>query len=93
VVFLNIGNYFGKNPDCATGLRDPEFYTFPKRFSKKHHDKKSSWEKVMLRKLNIEKYKNEKGFQLIAEALGIEYPARPRSRSAHSFPPLKANRA
>jgi len=47
------------------------------RFIKKHHDKKNSREKVMLRKLRIEKYKNEKGFELIADALGIEYPARP----------------
>jgi len=77
VVFLNIGDYFGKNPDCTAGRRDPEFYTFPGWFIKKHHNKKSSGEKVMLRTLNIEKYKNDKGFELIAEALGIEYPARP----------------
>ena len=77
VVFLNIGNYFGKNPDCAAGRRNPEFYTFPARFIEEHHDKKNFGGKVMLGKLNIEKYKNEKGFELIADALGIEYPARP----------------
>jgi hypothetical protein len=78
VVFLNIGNYFGKKPDCAAGRREPEFYTLPVEFIKQHHDKKSSWEKVRLRNLDIEQYKNGNGFELIAVALGVEYPVRPK---------------
>jgi hypothetical protein len=76
-VFLNIGNYFGKNPDCAAGCREPEFYTLPAEFIRQHHNRRSSWEKVRLGNLDIEQYKNGKGFELIAAALGIEYPTRP----------------
>lgn len=72
-VFLNVGNFFRSK---TTGDREPEFYTFPTEFIKQHHNKASSWEKVQLRGLDIEKYKNEKGFELIATALEISYPAR-----------------
>jgi hypothetical protein len=43
-------------------------------FIKKHHDKSSSWQKVRTRGLDIEEYKNERGFELIAEELGVPYP-------------------
>jgi hypothetical protein len=80
--FLNIGNFYGKkNPD---GKREPEFYTFPVSFIKEHHDKSSSWEKVRLKNLNIDEYKSEKGFELIAQALGIPYPARPELAASKS---------
>jgi hypothetical protein len=52
-------------------------YACPARFIKEHHDRKNFGGKVMLGKLNIERYKNEKGFEWIAATLGIEYPARP----------------
>jgi hypothetical protein len=74
--FLNIGTFGGKS-DSRAGLREPEFYTLPVDFIRQHHDKSSSWEKVRLGKLDIEQFKNEKGFELIAAALGIDYPARP----------------
>jgi hypothetical protein len=73
--FLNIGN-FGTKGDGRASLREPELYTLPVEFIRKHHDKSSSWEKVRLGKLDIEKYKNENGFELIAAALGIDYPFR-----------------
>jgi len=77
-VFLNIGNFFLRRTVPVTeGREEPEFYTFPVSFIREHHDKASSWEKLRLRNLNIEPYKNDQGFELIAEALGIEYPAKP----------------
>jgi len=38
--------------------------------------KPSNWEKVRLRGLEVAMYGNEKGFELIAKALGIVYPSR-----------------
>ena len=52
-----------------------EFYTLPAKFIKSNHSKSNSgWEKVMTKKLKIEKYKNELGFEQIAKDLGIKYP-------------------
>jgi hypothetical protein len=74
--FLNIGNFGGKKN--LDGRREPTLYTFPVTFIKEHHDKTSSWEKVRFgRNHNLDEYKDAKGFELIAEALGIPYPARP----------------
>ena len=76
--FLNIGNFLAKRKhDCLEGRHEPEFYTLPITFIKEHHDDSSSWEKIRLRNLAIEEYKNDQGFDLIAQALGIEYPSRP----------------
>jgi hypothetical protein len=58
------------------GARDPEFYTLPASFIRRHHHKTSSWEKVSTRGLNIDRYKNEVGFEQIAKALRIPYPAK-----------------
>jgi hypothetical protein len=80
IVFLNIGNYMGKRRQgCLEGRREPEFYTLPVSFVAEHHDKSSSWEKVNLRNIPIEDYKNDLGFELIAHALEINYPTRPAS--------------
>jgi hypothetical protein len=74
--FLNIGNFGGKKNN--NGKREPTFYTFPVSFIKKHHDKTSSWEKIRFgKKHDLDEYKDAKGFELIAQALGIPYPARP----------------
>lgn len=73
--FLNIGNFTRKG-DGMEGRRDPEFYTLPVEFIREHHDKSSSWEKVRLGRLDIERYKNERGFELIAQALEIANPSR-----------------
>ncbi len=76
VVFLNVGYFFGKakRSRSRNGPREPEFYTFPATFIRSHHDARSSWEKVRTRGLDIEQYKNQAGFELIASDLRIPYP-------------------
>jgi hypothetical protein len=75
IVFLNIGKFSGKN-DGSQGASEIEFYTLPNVFIRKHHNKSSSWQKVRLKALEgeIEQYKNENGFEQIAQALGIPKP-------------------
>ena len=72
-VFLNIGNFF-RSP--TTEQREPEFYTFPIEFIRRHHNSQDFGGKVQLRGLDLEEYRNEKGFELIATALEIPYPSR-----------------
>ncbi|MBD3672003.1 MAG: hypothetical protein HUJ26_00630 [Planctomycetaceae bacterium] len=79
VAFLNIGKFFNKN-DGSSGMREPEFYTLPTEFVREHHDTSSSWQKVRLGSVQdeIEQFKNEAGFDLIAEELGIPKPRKVR---------------
>lgn len=79
VVFLNIGKFYGKN-DGSSGNDDIEMYVLPKTFIKKHHNKDSSWQKVRLKNLEkeIEKFKNEKGIEIIAKKLGVRKPIKNR---------------
>ncbi len=79
VVFLNIGYFYRRRP-THEGIREPEFYTLPVNFVKKHHKiVKSGWQKVSTKNLDIDCYKNENGFELIAKDLGIKYPSREKS--------------
>lgn len=76
VAFLNIG-WFNRQRTVLEGRRDVEFYTLPLEFIREHHRKvESGWEKVHTRKLDLGNYLNEKGFELIAQDLGIAYPSR-----------------
>lgn len=77
VAFLNIGQFYRGN-DGTSGSREPEFYTLPRDFIRQHLNKRTSWQKVELKPIRdqIDKYKNEKGFELIAKALGIPHPKR-----------------
>jgi hypothetical protein len=82
VAFLNIGKFFGRN-DGSVGWTEPEFFALPAEFIREHHDARSSWQKVRLRGLDdeIAEFKNEKGFELIAKALGVERPKKVRTQS------------
>ena len=75
-VFLNIGYFFRKSGQRG-GSGEPEFYTLPARFVRKHLvGVKSGMDRLRLRNLDVSRYKNEKGFELIARALRIPYPRR-----------------
>ncbi|OYV96168.1 MAG: hypothetical protein B7Z73_01170 [Planctomycetia bacterium 21-64-5] len=77
VAFLNIGK-FGGAYNGTEGAKEPDFYTLSQDFIRRHHDATSSWQKVRLRKAEIEAFKNEAGFELIAEKLGISKPTKAR---------------
>jgi hypothetical protein len=78
VAFLNVGYYFSKAKRHAArdGACEPEFYTLTPDFLRAHHDQKSSWEKVRTRGLDLSSFKNELGFELIAQSLGVDYPSK-----------------
>lgn len=78
VAFLNIGAFSG-GKDGASGARAPEFYTLPASFVRQHHDSSSTWQKVHLRGLEeaLAQYRDDAGFEQIAELLGVERPRRP----------------
>ena len=75
VVFLNIGKFFRGN-DGSTGAAPTEFYTLPADFIRRHHQEAGGWQKVRLGSIeeSLEPYRDEAGFELIAEALGVEAP-------------------
>lgn len=76
VAFLNVGYYFSKarRHSAREGAREPEFFTLTPDFIREHHDPRSSWEKVRTRGLDLSAFKNELGFELIAQSLGVPYP-------------------
>jgi hypothetical protein len=79
VAFLNIGYYMGKSKRHAArdGHCDPEFYTLPNEWIRKNHKTSlSGWEKVFTRNQDLENFKNEQGFEMIAERLEIAYPSK-----------------
>jgi hypothetical protein len=76
VVFLNIGYFLGKS-DKEGGKKPPEFFTLPRAFIKEHHyQPPSGFQKVRLSGLDLLQYKDEDGFELIAQDLNVPYPSR-----------------
>ena len=76
VAFLNIGYYY-RRKSCIEGLCEPEFYTLPIEWIREHHYvAESGWQKVRTKNQSLEQFKNEKGFELIAQDLSIPYPVR-----------------
>ncbi len=81
VAFLNIGE-FNRGRDGTTGGREPEFYVLPAEFVRSHHEADAFLGgKVQLKKLQrkIERFRDDKGFDLIAAALGIPKPVKSRT--------------
>jgi hypothetical protein len=79
VAYLNIGNFY-RGKTCLDGRCPPEFYTLPVSVVKRHHDNTGKWEKLHLQNVSLDQYKDDKGFELIAKALAIKYPSRPKER-------------
>ena len=76
IVFLNIG-YFYRKTVPSNPILETEFYTLPNSFIRGHHHiVESGWQKVKTKNVNMNEYKNEKGFELIAKSLDISYPSR-----------------
>ena len=76
LVLLNIGNFYGRakqNP-APRGACAPIIFTFPQSFVKRHFDGSGSWKKVCLHQLRLDRYRDDRGIELIARRLGIEYP-------------------
>jgi hypothetical protein len=84
IAFLNIGNYFSKERDGSMGSREVEFFTLPNAFLRDRYLPGSKWDKVSLRGSpdEIEPFRNELGFELIAKSLGIAKPTRKISPAA-----------
>ena len=76
VVFLNVGYFFNmrKRHSLLDGIKEPELYTFPAAFIRKHHQASSTWQKVRTQGLDIERYKDENGIEQIAKKLRIPRP-------------------
>ncbi len=79
-VFMNVGLFYRRSgrKSARSGAKSPEFYTFPVKTIRKYHNARSSWQKVEMHKFDVEPYKGQKGFELIAKELGIRYPSRRR---------------
>jgi hypothetical protein len=74
LVFLNIG-YFYKRKPVREGAAAPEFFTLPVAVARGLYSKtKGGWERALTKGVDLEAYRDEKGFDLIAAALGIPYP-------------------
>lgn len=74
VVFLNIGYFYRRKP-VRDGYREPEFYVLPKEWIRRHHRiAQSGWQKVHTKGEVLEEFKDERGLELIARDLGIDYP-------------------
>jgi hypothetical protein len=73
---LNIGHFYSKTGRPG-GAKEPEFFTLPRGFVRKHLVRtKSGMDRVLLGKLDVSQYRNQRGLELIAHALGISYPRR-----------------
>lgn len=76
VAFMNIGYYLymRRRHPVRDGLREPEFFTLPNSFIRKHHKSSGGWEKVETRGIDLEPFRGDRGFDLIAKKLRIGYP-------------------
>jgi hypothetical protein len=75
-VFLNVGHFYSKPDELDIEKWGPEFFTLPAKWVERHRNKGNSWGKLSLKQKGLDQFKGDKGFELIATDLGIEYPAR-----------------
>lgn len=79
VAFLNIGFFFSKHKKgnhSSIGRQDAEFYTLPAHIIRQYHKKEGGWEKVRTKQFDITPYKNDLGFEMIANDLQIPLPTK-----------------
>jgi hypothetical protein len=75
LVFQNIGYYFDGSSNPRAGLEPPEFYTLPVQFVvKQHRAIGKGWEVFKTAHLDLQRFRDEKGFEQIAQDLRIPYP-------------------
>jgi hypothetical protein len=74
IAFLNIGYFYRKKP-VRDGCQEPELITLSREWIEGHHHiTKSGWQKVHTKGEMLDDFKGERGIELIARDLGIEYP-------------------
>ena len=66
-VLLNVGYFYRKREGEK---REPEFFTLPAAWVEQHRNKRSSWGKLSLDQRGVDRFKGDKGFELM-------YPIRP----------------
>lgn len=77
VALLNIGYYYSPKKESRSGLTPACFYTLPNSFVRQHHDRVGKgWEVFQTKNLDLGPYKNEFGFEMLADALAVPYPVR-----------------
>jgi hypothetical protein len=78
VAFLNVGNFFSRRdePQGRSEHGKPSFTRFRLLLSERITTPRVRGRPVRLRGLDIERFKNEFGFEQIAQELRIEYPAK-----------------
>jgi len=76
LVFLNIGDFYRRLQGAPSrgGARDAEFFTFPVSFIREHLHQENDELRVETSELDIERFRNDAGFEQIAAALEIPYP-------------------
>jgi len=76
LVFLNIGDFYHRSQDRASrgGAREAEFFTFPVSFIRQQMRRQGDELRVETGGLDIERFRNEAGFEQIAAVLEIPYP-------------------
>lgn len=76
LVFQNVGYYYTKK-SVRDGLQPVELYTLSADFVRRHHARLGkSLEIFGTKSLDLTPYRDEAGFEQIADELGIPYPTR-----------------
>lgn len=76
-VFLNIGQFYTETR--KPGVKDePEFYTLPSAFVRRHAVPTKWAMRLFVGRLDVARFRNERGLEQIAHDLGIPYPRRVR---------------